>query len=276
VVEIREIRLGTHPTFDSSPLPPEQNINLSNIVIGGKGIMLKHSRPETIFEVFRIPFVVNLVAAGALLVREVLLGPRPYQIVLIVLSCFVFVLVLPQIATGYYFAFDGGIAAVRVVAVIAYVVLMVLTVSGTKMAWGLNRIVGVFGLATPVLIAAVVPEVLVVGLIVTFGFYNNNPTFQGRVSPSLSYRVAINKTFGGGTYYRYTLFRNPQRLPLVRKQIAEGAIYGCEVPAQEVSLKSGTQSGFVHIACQPTSGRVHTGEIPLDHPSGYIVLTAAK
>jgi hypothetical protein len=127
-----------------------------------------------------------------------------------------------------------------------------------------------------VLIVAVAPEVLLVGLITIFGFYNSNPTFQGQVSPSLSYRVAINKTFGGGTYYRYTLFQNSQLLPLVRKQIAGGAIYTCEVPALEVSLKSGTQSGFVHIACQQTSDRVFTGEIPLDDPTGYIVLTAAK
>lgn len=239
--------------------------------------MLNHSRPETIFEIFRIPFVVNLFAAGALLVREVLLRPRPYRIVLIVLSCVVFVLAVLQIATGYYFAFDDGKVAAHIVAVMAYVALIVLTISGKKMASRLNRIVGVIGLGLPVLIAVIAPEILLVGAIITFGFYNNNPTFLGRISPSLSYRVAIDRTMiGNGAYYRYTLFRNPQRLPLVRKQIATGPIYQCEVPAQGVSLKSGTERGFVHIVCQQTSDRVFTGEIPLDHPTGYIVLTATK
>jgi hypothetical protein len=235
------------------------------------------SLSETIFYLVRILLVVNLVVAAALLAREVLLQPKRLRSVLIVLSCFVFVLVLLQIATGYYFAFDAGEAAAKIVAAMAYIALMVLIVSGKKMAGRLNRIVGVFGLGIPVLIAVVFPEVILVGLITIFGFYNNNPTFQGRIAPGLSYQVAIDRTLiGNGDYYRYRLFRNPQGLPLVRKQIAGGAIYTCEVPALDVSLKSGNQSGFVHITCRQTSDRVFTGEIPLDDPTGYIVLTAAK
>jgi hypothetical protein len=102
--------------------------------------MSKHGFLETIFYLFRILLVVNLVAAGALLVREVLLRPRRFRSVLIVLSCFVFVLVLLQIATGYYFAFDAGEAVAKIVAAMAYVALMVLIVSGKRMAGRLNRV----------------------------------------------------------------------------------------------------------------------------------------
>jgi hypothetical protein len=239
--------------------------------------MSKHWLHETAFYFFCSVLVVSLGVAAVLLGREVSLRPRGTRGVLIALSCFVFVLALVQITTGYYFAFDSGEVAAHIAAVMAYVAVMVLTLSSKRKGGRLKQIVGVFGLAVPVLIAVASPEILFVGIIAIFGFFNHHPTFQGRISPNLGYQVTIDRTLiGGGTYYRYSLFQNPQRLPLVRKQITDGAIYSCEVPALDVCLKSETRSGFVHIACQQTWNTVFTGEIPLTHPTGSVFLTAGK
>jgi hypothetical protein len=236
--------------------------------------MLNHSRPGTIFIIFLIPFFVNLVAAAMSLVKEVSLRPKHYRVLLIGLSFFIFFLGVFQIATGYYFAFDEGEVAAHIAVALAYVALMVLTISGMKIASRRNRIVGVFGLVIPVLIAIISPEILFAGLIITFGLQNNNSTFQGRISPGLSYRVAIDQPlFGNSDYYRYTLFRNPHRLPLLRKQISGGPIDGCKVPSLKVSFNSGTRSGFLHIDCQQTSDRLLTGQISLDQSPGVLPVT---
>jgi hypothetical protein len=97
---------------------------------------------------------VNLVVASWLLMREVLFQPRRIRSVLIVLSCFVAVLFLLQIATGYYFAFDAGEITAYTAGVMAYVASMILVVSAKRMASSLNRIVGIFGLVMMVLTAA--------------------------------------------------------------------------------------------------------------------------
>ncbi len=235
--------------------------------------MTKYGWLEPIFYLLGV----NLVVASWLLVREVLLQPRRIRSVLIALLCFVSVPVLLQIATGYYFAFDAGEVAARVAAVLAYVALMMLVVSDKRMAGRLNRIVGIFGLGMPVLIAAISGELLFGGLILIFGLTNNHSRFQGRISPTLSYRVAIDETlFGGQKYYRYTLFRNPQRLPIVRRQIAGGWIDKCELPAAEVSLKADAESRVVHVTCREMSDTVLEGEVPFDRLFGNVILTARK
>jgi hypothetical protein len=196
---------------------------------------------------------------------------------LIGLSGFVFILVLLQIATGYYFVFDAGETAAHIAVAFAYFALMVLAVSGKRMAWRLNRIAGVCGLGLPVLIAVLSPDALFAGIIAIFGFYNHHPAFQGRITPGLSYRVTINQTLiGAGDYYRYSLFRNPPWLPLVRKQIADGPIYACNVPALQVRVEIEPRSGFLRIACQPASGATLTGDIPLDNPVPAVVVTASN
>ena len=239
--------------------------------------MSKHWLHETVFYLFCSALVVSLGAAAVFLGRELSLRPRGTRGVLIALSCFIFVLGLVQIVTGYYFAFDSGDVAAHIAAVMAYIAIMVLTLSGKRIGGRLKQTVGVFGLAVPILIAVTSPEIFLVGIIAIFGFYDHHPSFRGRISPNLGYQVMIDRTLiGGGTYYRYSLFRNPQRLPFVRKQITDGAIYSCEVPALDVSVKSEARSGFVHIACQQTWNTVFTGEIPLTQPTGSVFLIAGK
>jgi hypothetical protein len=232
---------------------------------------------DSIFHIVRIILVLNLVVAGALVVREVWLRPGWFRIVLLALSCFVFALTLPQFATGYYFAFDDGEITACIAAVLAYVVLMVLTVSSPRMASGLNRNVGVIGLIGPVVTAILFPEYLFVGLLLLLGSYNHSPSFHGRISPTLTYQVAVGHTFGNGAYYEYTLFRKPQRLPLVRKPIASEQIDHCEVPAVNVNLKSEAQGGSIRVTCQQhADSPVFTGEIPLDQPFARVSFTANK
>jgi hypothetical protein len=235
--------------------------------------MTKYGWLEPIFYLLGL----NLVVASWLLVREVLLRPRRIWSLSIALSCFVSVLTLLQIATGYYFAFNSGKTSAYIAAGMAYVALMVLAVFGKRTAGSPNRIVGLFGLGMPVLIAAIAPELLLFGPMAIFGFDNNHPRFQARISPTLSYRVAIEETLlGGRKYYRYALFRNPQGLPIVRKIIAGGWIDKCEIPAAEVSLKADAESGSVHVVCRERSDTVLDGEIRFDPDFGNVTVTAPK
>jgi hypothetical protein len=230
---------------------------------------------DSVFYVFRAFVVVNLAVAVALLVREVWLRPRWYRVVLTALSCFVVVLALLQITTGYYFAFDDGPFIAAITGIMAYVALMVLTLFGKRMASGLNRTVGVIGLAAPVVTVILFPEYLLIGVLI-LGAGSGTPNFRGRISPSLSYQVSTDGRLFGGRDYQYTLFRNPQRMRFVRKLIASQPIDHCEVPAVSVRLKPEAQSGFVRVTClQHADGPVFTGEIQLDQPN-RVSLTATR
>ena len=234
--------------------------------------------PQLIDPVFYVVCVflsANLAVAGALLVREVWLRPRWYRVVLIALSCFVVVLALLQITTGYYFAFDDGPFIAAITGMMAYVALMVLTLSSKRMASGLNRTVSVIGLAAPLVIVVLFPEYLLTSVLI-LGAGSGTPNFRGRISPSLSYQVSTDGRLFGGYDYQYKLFRNPQRMPFVRKLIANKPIDHCEVPAVYVSLKPEAQNGFVRVTClRHAEGPVFTGEISLDQPD-RVSLTATR
>jgi hypothetical protein len=207
---------------------------------------------------------VNLMAACVLLAREAFSRPTRLRTALILVSGLAFVVVLLQVATGYYFIFDVGGSVALIGCAAAYFVLMVLTLSGKRIAWRLNRIVGVFGLGAPVLIAALFRVSLFLGILFVFGLSDNHLIFRGRISSSLSYGVAItHPLMGAGDYYHYKLFRNSRWFPIVRKEISSGPITFCSVPAVQVSAGADTKDGFVRIACHQTTDEFVTGRIPI-------------
>jgi|HubBroStandDraft_1064217.scaffolds.fasta_scaffold102718_1 hypothetical protein len=208
--------------------------------------------------------LIAVILAGALwlLVREVLRPPRRTRAGLIALALFCASLVTLQFVTGYYFAFAWAESATKLSVIPIYLLTIVLVLTGKPMIWRLNRIAGILGILVPVVLIVFWPVLLLVGGIVTFGFDNQNPIFSGRMSPQFSYKISISQTFiGNGSYYRYTVFHNPRWLPIVRKQIAEGPLYGCDVPAFSVGVDPGPNNHTWKVWCRINASTIAAGEV---------------
>jgi hypothetical protein len=159
----------------------------------------------------------NLLMAGILLLRELFSHPNRFRAAFILLSILAAVLFGIQTLSGYYFVFDPGQINEFLGAVLTYVLVMVLTVSGKRMKWHLNRIIGVCGLLFPFLY----PPMAIILFLFVSGFNGNaRVAFQGQLSPHLAFKVTSD-----GSYYRLSLFRKLKWAPMLQKRIAEEPIY---------------------------------------------------
>jgi hypothetical protein len=223
---------------------------------------MKNDLPNSVVYLFLV--VLSLLAACALwlLIREVLRPPRRIRAGLIVTLLFVTVLLALQLTTGYYFVFTAAEAFARLSVLFVYLLTMVLVLTGKRMAWRLNRIVGALGVVLPPLFVICWPRVLVLGVILVFGFFDTNPVFQGKVAPGFTYGIAINRTLiGNGSFYRYSIYRNPRWLPVVRKKMLEGPVEICDDPAFALGVSQGLHNGSWDVWCKQTPDAMARAEV---------------
>jgi len=84
-----------------------------------------------------------------------------------------------------------------------------------------------------------------------------SPLMSGRLSPVLSYRItAAQSIIGGAKFYRYEIYTNPLRFPLVQRRIQSEPIpWGCQDPdglesrriVPEISLRPDLKT--LHLTC---------------------------
>jgi len=186
--------------------------------------------PNGIVDIALGLIVLDVTCAFALLGREVSRPPRRIRAGLIVLTFLLTALITLQLATGYYLAFAGADMAARAGVPLLYVAATVPVLTGKRMAWRVNRIVGSMGIAIPGLFFLRWLIMQLGGGIVVIGLSNPIPVFQGRIAQGSSYSITVDQTLiGNGSYYRYTVYHNPPWLPVVRKKAIDGPIYGCGV-----------------------------------------------
>jgi hypothetical protein len=204
-------------------------------------------------------FDLNAIAAFAFLGLELLSRPKLYRVALIALTGLSAVFFGLQAATGYFLAFKSGETVDGIGMVVTYVLLMMLTLSGKRMAWQVNRVGGIFGLVFPFVVLVLDPELVIFLGIFLFGIYHNKPIFQGRVSSNLAYSISYDEH-----YYQLSFLRNPWWTRIVRKQVDFGSIYNCDAPATRVSVEANGRNDFARIVCEETSVNTFATEIPID------------
>lgn len=217
--------------------------------------------PDSILDLASIVLILNAACGLLLLLRDLTRLRGRIRRMASALCLALAVLIAAQLVSHYYFAFAEGETAANLGALLTYLLLMGLVLSGGPTAWRLNRIVGLIGIGIPALLFLLSPELLFFGSIGIFGF-PSKPAFAGRISQNTSYLITTDHTLYGNTpYYRYKIFRNPRWLPEMRKQIATGPIYGCGMPALAVGVSPGPNETKWQIWCRQTEATFLTAEI---------------
>jgi amino acid transporter len=164
--------------------------------------------------------------------------------------------------TGYYLAIPHAGFATCIVAVAAYFLTMFLLLFGRRTAWHLNRNVAIIGICIPLLIPILSPAALVVALYI-FGT-TNSPVFQGRISPTTSYKITIDRSLiGNGSSYNYAVYHNPRWLPFVQKKVENGPTLSCDVPSEMVEIGPGKAANTVTLLCNTHGNQQPPQEIAL-------------
>jgi hypothetical protein len=221
--------------------------------------------------------LLNALCALALLLRELLRPPRRIRAGVIALTLLLIVLVTAQSATGYYFAVTAADVAAHVGSVFLYLAAMLLVLTGRRMAWRLNRVVGSLGFAIPVALFALSPDTLIAGAIVLFGLSNPTPMFQGRIAPGSSYSITVDQTLiGNGSYYSYTIYHSPRWLPVVRKKVIAGPVNICNPPAFAVGVNPGANDSTWEVWCRQTPDAMALAEVSTANDIATPIATPQK
>jgi len=222
--------------------------------------------PSDSLQLLLLPVGLVLLLVGIcaiwLIARELSAPPRRWMAGLLATSFGLLSVVFLECVTGYYLAIPHAGIATCIVAIAAYFLAMFLLLFSRRLPWHLNRIIAIVGICTPIIIPILSPAILVVALFVVGT--DSASAFHGRISPTASYKITVDQSLiGNGSFYGFTVYRNPRWLPFVQRKVENGPALSCEVPSEKVEIRPGKDANNVTLLCNTHGNQQPPQEIAL-------------
>ncbi len=149
-----------------------------------------------------------------------------------------------QFASDYSLATPFGPFAIYGVACLAYIVMMMVV-------WRRSRVAAGLGLALPGAPLLVGAHGILLAVAVGLGARGIRPVAEGRISPTVSYRIVLSHgLFGATPYYEYKIYRNPRWFPLIQKKVTNSALpCGWQSEPKDDVIGPGRDETQVEIRC---------------------------